>query len=219
MVCSTRYAEAWEFGVFFCVGNLVSGVHGGIGPADIALEDLNKNFIPFGLRPNIGQVAYNLTQGTNGVITDVNETTVTAFGVTWNANDQYRISTLDATELVTAEHYLDITAVDITIALQSIGACDCTWWSQFDDWAKKINIIEAAVLHSCPCASPELSDAQRVSLLDWADKQLERLRKMEFDPCEGHTGKDFPVTGWAAQSKTPFVSADIIINDILRNSG
>jgi len=218
MVCSSRYAEAWEYGNFFCIGNLVAGNHGGAGPADVALEDTNKNFIQFGARPNIGQVLYNLTQVTSGVVTAVTDTTITAFGVTWNALDEYRISTMDATELATSEHYLNIIAVDITIALRSIAACDCTWWTEFSAWAKKINIIEAAVLHKCPCASPSLSDVQMQLLLQWADQQLESLRKMEFDPCDGHTGKDFPYTGWAEQSITQFSAATIVFNDILRDS-
>lgn len=217
MTCSSRYAEAWEFGAFWCVGNLVAGLHGGAGPADVALIDTNKNFIQFGLRAGIGMIAYNTTQSTSGPITAVTETTVTAIGVTWNANDAYRISTLDATQLATIEHYLNITAVDITIALRSVAACDCTWWTEFSDWAKKINIVEAALFHKCPCAAPTINDAQMQILIQWADQQLERIRTMEFDPCDGHTGKDFPVTGWAEQASTEFAAADIIFNDILRN--
>lgn len=217
MTCVSRYAEAWEYGNMFCIGNMVAGNHGGAGPADAALSDITKDFVSLGYRPFIGQVAYNLTQGTSGVIIAVTETTITASGVTWGALNQYRISTMDATEILTAEHYLNITAVDITIALQAIDACDCTWWTYFSDWAKKVNIIEAAVLHKCPCASPSLSDGQHAALLQWADQQLEHLRKMEFDPCEGHTGKNFPSTGWAEQATTDFAAANIIYNDILRN--
>lgn len=218
MVCSSRYSEAWEYGAFWCIGNLLAGVHGGAGPADAALSDADGDFITRGIRPLIGQVLYNLTQATSGLVTAVTDTTITAAGVTWAALDEYRISTMNASELITAEHYLDITAVDITIALQSVAACDCTWWTYFSDWAKKINIIEAAVLHKCPCASPALSEGQMQILLQWADQQLEKIRTMEFDPCEGHTGKDFPVTGWAEQATTPFASADIIFKEMLRDS-
>jgi len=217
MTCTTRYAEAWEYGAFFCVGNLLAGVHGGAGPADAALSDADGDFITRGIRPLIGQVLYNLTQATNGLVTAVTDTTITAVGVTWDALDEYRISTMNASELITAEHYLDITAVDITIALQSVAACDCNWWPNFSGWAKKINIIEAAVLHKCPCASPQIDAAQQQILLQWADDQLERIRMMEFDPCLGHTGKDFPVTGWAEQATTPFAAADIIINSFLKD--
>jgi len=217
MTCQSRYAEAWEYGAFFCVGNLLVGVHGGAGPADVALSDVNGDFITKGVRPLTGQVLYNITQGTNGVVTAVTDTTITGNGVTWNALDEYRISTMNGSELATAEHYLNITAVDITIAVRSVGACDCQWWAEFDEWAKKINIIEAAVLHKCPCASPSLSDGQMQILLEWADKQLERVRSMEFDPCDGETGKDYPVTGWAEQAKTPFAAADVIFNNLQRN--
>ena len=214
MTCSSVYAAAWEYGAFFCIGNLVVGNHMGAGPADAALSDTTQDFIQFGIRPNIGQVLYNLTQVTSGVVTAVTENLITATGVTWNLGDQYRISTMSGTEIATAEHYLNITAVDITIALQSIDACDCTWWTYFSDWAKKINIIEAAVLHKCPCASPQLSDAQFATYMQWAEQQLNRLRMMEFDPCEGHTGKDWPVSTWANQSIDEWAAADIIAKDV-----
>ena len=122
MTCTTRYAEAWDYGAFFCLGNLFTGFHEGVGPADAALSVAQGNFIQNGFRPNIGQILYNLTQSTNGPITNVTDTTLTATGVTWANGDQYRASTMDGAELLTAEHYLDITAVDITIALQSVGA-------------------------------------------------------------------------------------------------
>lgn len=218
MTCADRYAEAWEYGVFFCVGSLLVGNHAGAGPADVALSVPTENFIQFGARANIGQVLYNLTQGTNGVVTAVTDHTLTASGVTWNALDEFRISTMNGTEIATAEHYLDITAVDITIAIRSVDACDCAWWTRFDDWANKINIIEAGVLHRCPCASPSLTDAQLQILLNWADQQLERIRTMEFDPCDGETGKDYPFTTWAEQAVNEFAAADIIFNDIQRGS-
>lgn len=218
MTCASRYAEAWEYGTFYCIGNLLVGNHEGAGPADVALQVSTGNFVQFGLRPNIGQVLYNTTQSTSGVITAVTDTTVTATGVTWNNGDAFRVSTMNGTEIATAEHYLNITAVDITIAVRSVGACDCTWWSEFDDWARKINIIEAGILHRCPCASPQISDAQLQIFSQWADQQLQRITTMEFDPCDGETGKNWPVTGWAEQAVNEFAAGNIIFNDILRNS-
>ncbi|MBU2685675.1 MAG: hypothetical protein KKF27_20730, partial [Gammaproteobacteria bacterium] len=66
MTCSGRYAEAWQYTAFWCVGSLAIGIHGGAGPADAALSDVLANFPNYGIEAGKGMVLYNTTAGTNG---------------------------------------------------------------------------------------------------------------------------------------------------------
>jgi hypothetical protein len=54
--------------------------------------------------------------------------------------------------------------------------------------------------------------------LEWITSQLEMIRQGKLDLCAGETGEDWPAMGWAEQSHTDFVSARIIVNDMMRNS-
>ena len=119
------------------------------------------------------------------------------------------------------EAFLDIAASDLHAAMAATGMCDCTLASWATEYLKKINIIDAEVIQHCLAAcgrasvmSPEL----RRMWLEWVNLQLQLIRKGEIELCNGETGKDFPAMGWAEQGHTSFQQAQIIYNDLLRNS-
>jgi len=222
MPCTGRWAEAWQFAGFWCVDQVLTGTHGGAGPADVALVDTQKNFVS--VRDNVGMEIENLTQGTSGPITAHTQTTVTATGVTWNADDSYRLPLLTAVERDAIELYLNVAAGDIAAALSATGACDCTLaqWAENQDgqigFLAKLNIIDAASYYQCPCGQPRLNDDMQANYLAWMSEQLEMLMVGKLDVCDGATGADFPSRGWAEQGITDFQSARIVWNDILRNT-
>lgn len=197
MTCSGRYAEAWQYAAFWCASGFAKGTHQGAGPADASLQDARVNFLNMGVEANVGMVLYNLTAGTSGPVTAVTANTVTATGVTWAANAQYRISAISAAEIATIEMYLDITAADIHAARAATGGCDCTLQSWAMDFFAKVNIIEAGAFHTCSCGAPRLSDDAKQNILTWANGQLEALRNGTLAVCEGDTGKEYPAVGWA----------------------
>lgn len=123
-----------------------------------------------------------------------------------------------AEEEATVNRYLAIAASDIHATLASAGACNCT----LADWAleflKKLNIVDAAIYHRCPCARPHISDDERAGYLEWMNLQLELIRESKVDVCAGATGADWPVTGWAEQAVTEFAAAQIILNRAARGS-
>jgi len=169
-------------------------------------------------------ILYNLTQGTSGAVSAVTPTVLTAVGVTWDTGDLYRICLIDGIEISTIEHYLNVAAGDIIIALAASDQCNCNWAS----WAlstgsnvgllAKLNIIDAAAYYQCKCGQPQFSAGERDRYLKWMSSQLEQLRDGDLDICSGATGTNFPAMGWAQQGHSEFQMAQIIWNDILRNS-
>jgi len=219
MPCTSRYAEAWEFVIFWFTGVVWTGADrsvGGVGNA--SLYDSQVNFRERGVIANTGQTLWNLTDGTNGPITAlVDNNTITATGVTWDSGDLYRISLVTTIERGQIELALDIAASDIHAALAATGQCDCTWASWADNFVAKLNIIDAASYYQGKCGTPKFTDDQRGRYLTWMSDQLNMLMLGRMDLCQGATGSDFPVVGWAEQGVTEFARADIIWNDIERN--
>lgn len=123
---------------------------------------------------------------------------------------------LSAEEQATIEVYLDLTASDIHAAMAQSGMCDCTLASWATNYLAKLNIIEAAAFYQCPCANPKLSDEMRMKLIDWASVQLDNIRTMEVDLCDGATGSAFPAIGWAELGLTEWSEAQIILNALKR---
>ena len=214
MACLGRWAEAWQFAAFWCVGRMRRGNHVG-ALADPDLNDPQTNFIKAGFKANEGMVLYNLTQNTNGLITVVTANTMTA-GIAWDNGDLYRAVDIDGSEQATIENYLNITAGNINAALAAVGACDCTKAAWALGELAKINIVEAGAMHQCRCADPKMDSETKRMFLEFAERQTERIRTGELELCDGHTGKDYPAFQWAEQATTPFAAAEIIKNRWLR---
>ena len=89
MPCTDKYAAAWHFASFFCVGSVRTGTDDSGGSANAALSDSTADFDD--IQAGVGMVLYNTTQGTNGPVTARTPTTLTATGVTWDDGDAYRI--------------------------------------------------------------------------------------------------------------------------------
>jgi hypothetical protein len=216
MGCTGAFAFAWQYISFWCTGAILTGRDNSGLLGQILLTDTTANFVTFGLRANVGMTLYNLTLGTSGPITAVTENTITATGVTWNTTNQYRAVAMTGEEQSGAELYLDITAADIHAALAAAGACSCTLASWATNLLAKINIIEAGIFHTCACASPQLTDAQRQLYLTWVNDQLDKIRDGRLEVCAGETGSAFPSITWAEQSSTPYATEDIIEGAIAR---
>lgn len=224
MACSGIYTEPWAFIVFWCQDQMIKGLHEGAGPADAALVYAAGDFVNRGVEPNVGMVLYNTTQGTSGEVTANTRTTITATGVTWAALDAFRIVLANGLELDTVEHYLRVAASDISAALHSVAACDCAFASWVESsgenigYLAKLNIIDAAAYHNCRCGNPRFNDAQQERFLNWMSAQLDAIVTGKIELCAGYTGSEWPAMGWAEQSVSDFAAAQIIFNDILRNS-
>lgn len=214
--CTGRFAEAWEYVSFWCQSDILTGFHAGTGPDDAALSDPYANFPGNGIVANRGMVLYNLTAGTNGEVTAVTTTTLTATGVVWDPDDEYRIVALNRNAIARIEMQLDIAAANIHAALHATGACDCTLASWAAEFFKKLNIIEAGVLQRCPCQRT-LDPSSQSQLLDFMLGQLEMIRTGKLEPCAGETGAEWPATGWAEQGTTEFNVGQIIANYELRS--
>lgn len=221
MACDGVYASADAFASFWCIENLLKGAHDDVGPADAALLDNTATFATLGVKAGVDMILYNTTQSTSGPVTARTETTITATGVTWAAGDAYSITLIDGVERANIEQWLDVASGDIHAALASVGACDCnlaTWATRENGWLWKLNIIDAAAYHQCPCGQPHMTDEMRGRYLEWAGQQFDMITSGKLDPCDGATGSEWPVVGWAEQATTEFAAADIIVHDILRNS-
>ena len=215
--CDEGYTSAWAYVTFWCRSQLLTGVHDGAGPADVALADAEAMFKTNGVRPDAGMILYNLTADTSGEVTAVTEGTLTATGVTWDALDLYRIVPITGKKIALLEHQLDMVAANIHAALGAVGACDCTLASWAPDYLAKLNVIEAAVFHRCPC-DRTLTSEEKAAYLEWMNEQVRMIREGEIELCAGHTVKGFPAIGYAEQGVTAFNEARIIDNAIRRDS-
>jgi len=216
MACGSVYAEYWEYAMFFCGTGYLTGSDNGGGAAVAYLTDTGVNFTQ-SFRPNEGMWLWNLTEETDGQITAVTETTLTATGVTWTNGDSYRAVAITSMERSMIQLGLSITAGDIDAVLASVGACDCTVSSWGANFLSKLNIIETAIFHNCPCGSPTLSDADKALYLNWINEQMRQLRSGELDICEGATGSLYPAGAYIEHSWTDFNAAQIILNTRRRN--
>ncbi len=221
MTCLERYAEAWQYASFFAVAPIQSGVDDSGGAGNAFLTNSQANFNSAGLRPNEGMVLYNLTQSTNGPITAVTATTLTATGVTWDDGDTFRTVAINGSQIATIEMYLAITAGNINAALASVGACDCTFSAWGLQHLEKLNIIETGAYHFAVCGMPgqHLDTDDKRLLLEQVNLHLGNILNGEVEVCDGATGSTFPVTGWAEQSVTEFNQARIIAGRIARAGG
>lgn len=214
MACTGRFADAWQFSAFFCTGVILSNVDNSGGAGNAFLTDTTVgSFINHGVEANVGMILYNTTAGTNGPVTAVTATTLTATGVTWNNGDGYRIVLINALERSTVEHYLNIAASDVHAAMAQAGMCDCNLASWAHGFLEKLNIIDAASYYQCKCGQPSMTDELRGRYLDWCSTQLEAIRTGKLDLCDGATGSEFPALGWAQQGWTDWATAEIIYNE------
>lgn len=222
MGCEGAYATADDFVSFYCGESRLSRVHDGANDAAV-LTDSMARFRAKGVQAGVGMILYNLTDGSQGVVTGVDDNNLTAplEGGTenlWDAGDEYLIVTITAVERASIEHYLAITASDVHAALSAQGACDCDLSSWGLELVKKLNIIDAASFYTCGCAGPKLSETERQQYRNWMDKQFELIRLGKVDVCGGGTGSDAPAFGSIKESVTPFAAAQIISDRIARNS-
>lgn len=114
--------------------------------------------------------------------------------------------------------FLEIAASDIHAAMAATGMCDCSLASWAETYLAKLNIIDAAIYHKCPCARAKLSDDLREAFLNWITNELANIRTGRIELCAGETGAEFPYTSYAQMGTTEFAQVNIIVNDILRNS-
>jgi len=220
MPCTGAWADAYDFATFWCVAGLDTGVDNSGLAAQAFLTDTTADFIQMGVEA--AMIIQNITDGSGGYITNVATHTITATliggtGNDWDDGDVYRMVGLKANEQAQIETYLAIAASDIHAALAATGACDCTLSAWAEEYLKKLNVIDAAVIHACPCGRAQISEDMKGTWLEWLDRQFELLRTGKIDICDGATGAEFPAIGWAQQSVTEFAAGRIIINDTLAN--
>jgi len=215
MACLERWAEAFDYAVFFACQALEVGYdNSGGGPNAFITNTLAQ----WTLSPRIqvGAAVYNGTTGVYGVITGVAPTVLQTSGTTWTNGDEYQIANMSGAERVTIETFLRIAASDVNAALRATGACDCSLASDALVYLAKLNIVDAAIWHNCPCGRPDLSDDQRRSFLDWIQSELTNLRTGAIDLCTGSTGLDWPAIGTAQMSWTSWRAAEIIADTARR---
>ncbi len=220
MSCSGRYAEAWEFAAFWCMGKLVTGTHDG-GSSATVLSDGLIDFTAEGVLGKKRMVAYNLTDGSQGFINCVGDDGCTlevklsgGADNKWEKGDQYRIVTIEGREIAQIEHYLAVTAGPIHAAVQAQGACDC-----LQPWAvellKYINIVNVATLYLCDCITGKFEKEDRDRYVRMAKEQLEQIRSGKVDLCGG-TGSEIPFGGAIEIAHTEFAAGQIIGNRWMR---
>jgi len=220
MPCTGSFADAYDFATFWCIAGLDTGVDDSGGAGNAFLTDSTSNFVTMGVEP--AMIIHNITDGSGGYVTVVatHVLTTTLTGGTdnlWDDGDIYRLVGIDANEQAQIETYLAIAASDIHAAMAAVGACDCTLAAWATQYLRKLNVIDAAVIHACPCGRAQISDDMKGTWLEWLDRQFELIRTGAIDVCADATGADFPAIGWAQQSVTEFAAARIILDDILAN--
>lgn len=113
---------------------------------------------------------------------------------------------------------LEMAASNVHMAMESVGACDCSLSATATEYIKQLTLVLQAVLFPVYCG-PSFSDAENDRLLNWANDQLDQIKDGKIELCDGETGSTFPVVGWAQRASTEFAAAEIIVKDIMRSRG
>ena len=112
--------------------------------------------------------------------------------------------------------FLEKAAGDVHAAVAAAGACDCTLAGWAENYLKKLNILDAAVIQGCPCANP-YDAAQKRLIADELRRNFDMIMMGDIELCDGYTGANFPAFGAAEQSLTEWSTAAIIRNEFLRD--
>ena len=206
-----RYAEAMDYGLIFSCEKLIAGVD--TAGAGTTLTDAAASFLSTE-RLTAGMPVYNITAHLYGKIVTVADTTLVTT-INWTLGDSYQIAKMDIDTVALVESYLRIAAGDINAARYSAGAGDCTVSDDMDMFLRKLNVIDAAIWHNCPCARPNLSDGTRQGFLLWITDTLNQIRTGEIELCQGYTGSSFPAISYAQVAWTPWRAAEIVIDRLL----
>jgi len=214
MSCSGRFAEAFDFSPAWCISTIIPGTDDSGGGPNAFLTDSQVDFTSY-QHLEVGAPCFNYTTNTYGKVTSISQHVLGTTN-TWSDGDVYQVLELTAAEVATMEHYLDIAASDIAVAMAANGQCDCALAS----WAtaplrgllRKLNVIEAMVIYNCPCGSPRMSDDRWEMWMNWCNETLGKIQDGVLELCQGETGMNFPAVGWAERNLT-FISE----NEIIRN--
>lgn len=132
--------------------------------------------------------------------------------------DFWCFATTGASEERMIDTFLDIAASDMHAAMAAVGACDCSLATWATAYLRKLNIIDAMIIHNCPCDRVHITDVMRQAFLEWVNGELKAIRDGAIELCAGHTAAAYPHITWAEQSVTVFNAAKIILNTERRNS-
>lgn len=127
------------------------------------------------------------------------------------------LTRMTADEILALEAQLKMAAGDINLALQQVGACNCTIAGYGLEFLKKLNCIGTAVVYKAPCG-PRLSDDDRKLWLEQLNADLMAIRSGKIELCSGNTGAEYPAYGTAQPNWTPFVEEQLIKDGILKDS-
>jgi len=211
--CSGSLATSFDFGVFWCLEELLAGVDDSAGGPAATVTENDRDFTTLGLAP--GMPVYNATKGTYGKVTTIAAHTL---GTTtaWWASDVYNVLPMPPDQVATIERYLAIASGDIHAARAASGGCACTLASWAAEHLRKLCVVEAAVFHNCPCGNARLSDAMKQTYLRWVTDELANIRMGKIELCEGETGSEFPAVGWIEMGWSPWSQGQIVMNRIAR---
>ena len=106
---------------------------------------------------------------------------------------------------------------DINMAIQSVGAQNCTFTSTAISFLERLAYVGAAIFYNCPCSNARLREEQIRSYMEWLTNNLTAIREGDLELCQNQTGKSFPSVGWAEQNVTPWTENQILQNDEERN--
>ena len=212
MACSGRYAESLDFASMFCVERLIAGVDAGVGAGHATITDMAGNFIA--QHVVAGSPVLNVTTGVYGVVAvgGVANTQLQLTGVTFSNGNSYLVMPISANERATIEHFLNIAAGHIHMALQAANACTCTITAAGLAYLRDLNCMLAAVRHNCSCGGVALQSDMRMAYLRHVNEQLALIRDGSIELCDGYAGKDYPAFGIVERGWTDATAAQIINN-------
>ena len=219
MGCSGTYSTAWDFASFWCIAGIVAGLDDSAAGPNLFLTDSTVDFTDPHTEEHseIGNPIKNFTTGTYGFVTVVNPHVLTTTNA-WSDGNRYALVHIGPDMVATIEVFLDIAANDIHAARAASGGCDCSLATWASAYLGKLNLIDAAVIHNCPCGNARLTDAMKGTWLEWVSTQLENIVTQRIELCDGYTGSDFPAQAFAQQALTPWRTAEIMYDDLLRGT-
>lgn len=143
-------------------------------------------------------------------------------GIRYAEADDFKIicdscDTADPVIKALLEASLDAAAGEIGVNMQSAGMCDCTLSLAAENYLKRLNLIAAAVIRTCPCY-PLFREDERANMLIYVNEQMNLLRTGAIELCDGVTGSNYPAFGWSENNATEWSETEIIRHTWQRTS-
>jgi len=123
---------------------------------------------------------------------------------------------LDDDEIAGINSILKLAATPIHAARAASAGCDCTLADWATDFLVQLNCMYAVAVYNCKCSNLRIEPDMKRAFMENVRADLVEIRNGNIELCSGETAAEYPALAFAERTLTPFSTAQILRNEILR---